>query len=163
MTILELIKTLEEEIKEQTNGKFKSYNIINKAQYSSTSSCLDLSFLGLTDGQNNYFLFYDNNRNPNEMQARIEKLKTFEEGGRGKFLSVKVDNENITSEELSLELDKSENLLVRECVKVDDSSNITEISFNNAVIATGSKPTSLPFAKIDKKRIITSTMEMLLE
>ncbi len=114
------------EINLDPNGKFKSYNIINKAQYSSTSSCLDLSFLGLTDGQNNYFLFYDNNRNPNEIQARKEKLKTFEEGGRGKFLSVKVDNENITSEELSLELDKSENLLVRECVKVDDSSYLVQ-------------------------------------
>jgi dihydrolipoamide dehydrogenase len=48
-------------------------------------------------------------------------------------------------------------------VKVDDSSNITEISFNNAVIATGSKPTSLPFAKIDKKRIITSTEALKLK
>ena len=48
-------------------------------------------------------------------------------------------------------------------VKVDDSSNITEISFNNAVIATGSKPTSLPFAKIDKNRIITSTEALKLK
>jgi dihydrolipoamide dehydrogenase len=48
-------------------------------------------------------------------------------------------------------------------IKVDDSSNITEISFKNAVIATGSKPTSLPFAKIDKKRIITSTEALKLK
>jgi dihydrolipoamide dehydrogenase len=48
-------------------------------------------------------------------------------------------------------------------VNVDDSTNITEISFNNAVIATGSKPTSLPFAKIDKKRIITSTEALKLK
>tara|TARA_B110000037_G_scaffold115735_1_gene132979 strand:- start:1671 stop:3077 length:1407 start_codon:yes stop_codon:yes gene_type:complete len=48
-------------------------------------------------------------------------------------------------------------------VKIDNSSNITKISFKNAVIATGSKPTSLPFAKIDKKRIITSTEALKLK
>ena len=43
-------------------------------------------------------------------------------------------------------------------IKIDNSSSgVTNITFNNAVIATGSKPTNLPFAKIDKKRIITST------
>ncbi len=48
-------------------------------------------------------------------------------------------------------------------IKVDCSSNIKEISFKNAVIATGSKPTTLPFAKIDKKRIITSTEALKLK
>jgi dihydrolipoamide dehydrogenase len=33
----------------------------------------------------------------------------------------------------------------------------TEITSKNVIIATGSKPSSLPFLKIDKKRIITST------
>jgi dihydrolipoamide dehydrogenase len=41
-----------------------------------------------------------------------------------------------------------------------DSSN--KIKFNNAVIATGSKPISLPFAIIDKKRIISSTEALKL-
>ena len=41
-----------------------------------------------------------------------------------------------------------------------DSINIT---FNKAVIATGSKPISLPFAKIDKKRIISSTEALELK
>ena len=48
-------------------------------------------------------------------------------------------------------------------IKIDGSSNSSEISFDNAVIATGSKPTSLPFAKIDKKRIITSTEALKLK
>ncbi len=34
---------------------------------------------------------------------------------------------------------------------------VTEITTKNSIIATGSKPTSLPFLPIDKKRIITST------
>ena len=48
-------------------------------------------------------------------------------------------------------------------IKIDGSSNSSEILFDNAVIATGSKPTSLPFAKIDKKRIITSTEALKLK
>ncbi len=40
-------------------------------------------------------------------------------------------------------------------IKNDNESS--EIKFEKAVIATGSKPSTLPFAKIDKKRIITST------
>ena len=49
-------------------------------------------------------------------------------------------------------------------IKIDNSSSgVTNITFNNAVIATGSKPTNLPFAKIDKKRIITSTEALNLK
>lgn len=38
----------------------------------------------------------------------------------------------------------------------------TEITTDKVIIATGSKPSSLPFAKIDKKRIITSTEALTL-
>ncbi|MDC1459780.1 dihydrolipoyl dehydrogenase [Flavobacteriaceae bacterium] len=38
-----------------------------------------------------------------------------------------------------------------------------KIEFSNAIIATGSKPISLPFAKIDKKRIISSTEALKLK
>ena len=38
-----------------------------------------------------------------------------------------------------------------------------KIKFSNAIIATGSKPISLPFAKIDKKRIISSTEALKLK
>ena len=48
-------------------------------------------------------------------------------------------------------------------INISQSNKSTEISFKNAVIATGSKPTSLPFAKIDKKRIITSTEALKLK
>jgi dihydrolipoamide dehydrogenase len=37
-----------------------------------------------------------------------------------------------------------------------------EITGNNIIIATGSKPSTLPFIKIDKKRIITSTEALTL-
>src|SRR6202012_3432473 len=37
-----------------------------------------------------------------------------------------------------------------------------EITGTNIIIATGSKPSSLPFIKIDKKRIITSTEALTL-
>jgi dihydrolipoamide dehydrogenase len=37
-----------------------------------------------------------------------------------------------------------------------------EITSNNIIIATGSKPSTLPFIKIDKKRIITSTEALTL-
>lgn len=37
------------------------------------------------------------------------------------------------------------------------------LEFKNAIIATGSKPASLPFIKIDKKRIITSTEALELK
>jgi dihydrolipoamide dehydrogenase len=38
----------------------------------------------------------------------------------------------------------------------------TEITTEKVIIATGSKPSSLPFLKIDKKRIITSTEALTL-
>jgi len=38
-----------------------------------------------------------------------------------------------------------------------DDKSTEEITTKNVIIATGSKPASLPFLKIDKKRIITST------
>tara|TARA_B100001093_G_scaffold178893_2_gene171498 strand:+ start:2681 stop:4084 length:1404 start_codon:yes stop_codon:yes gene_type:complete len=40
---------------------------------------------------------------------------------------------------------------------IRNDNESSEINFEKAVIATGSKPSTLPFAKIDKKRIITST------
>ena len=40
---------------------------------------------------------------------------------------------------------------------------VKEISFKNAIIATGSKPSSLPGVTIDKERIITSTEALKLE
>ncbi|MDA0314864.1 MAG: dihydrolipoyl dehydrogenase [Bacteroidetes bacterium] len=45
--------------------------------------------------------------------------------------------------------------------KVDGSS--TDIQGKNIIIATGSKPASLPFISIDKKRIITSTEALKLK
>lgn len=43
-------------------------------------------------------------------------------------------------------------------ISVTDSKGaVTEIETEKTIIATGSKPTALPFLKVDKKRIITST------
>ena len=42
-------------------------------------------------------------------------------------------------------------------IQIKANSKIESVSFKKAVIATGSKPISLPFAKIDKTRIISST------
>ena len=43
-------------------------------------------------------------------------------------------------------------------IKITKTDGTTEnITAKNVVIATGSKPTALPFLPIDKKRIITST------
>ncbi|TFF40969.1 dihydrolipoyl dehydrogenase [Mucilaginibacter psychrotolerans] len=44
--------------------------------------------------------------------------------------------------------------------KADDTA--TELTTEKVIIATGSKPASLPFLKIDKKRIITSTEALKL-
>lgn len=52
---------------------------------------------------------------------------------------------------------KDKNTLI---IKGDDSE--TQISFKNAVIATGSKPTSFPGMEIDKKRVISSTEALKL-
>ena len=38
-----------------------------------------------------------------------------------------------------------------------DDGSVEELTTRNAIIATGSKPASLPFIEIDKKRVITST------
>ncbi|WPU97121.1 dihydrolipoyl dehydrogenase [Mucilaginibacter sabulilitoris] len=46
-------------------------------------------------------------------------------------------------------------------VKKNDGTE-TEITTKNVIIATGSKPSALPFLKIDKKRIITSTEALSL-
>ena len=45
----------------------------------------------------------------------------------------------------------------KKTIQIKANSKIESISFKKAVIATGSKPISLPFAKIDKTRIISST------
>ncbi len=47
-------------------------------------------------------------------------------------------------------------------VESEDGS-VQEISFTNAIIATGSKPLDLPFAKIDKTKIISSTEALALK
>lgn len=44
-----------------------------------------------------------------------------------------------------------------------DKGDATQITTDKVIIATGSKPSSLPFAKIDKKRIITSTEALELK
>src|SRR3984885_12425419 len=46
-------------------------------------------------------------------------------------------------------------------IKKSDSTE-QEITTKNVIIATGSKPSALPFIKIDKKRIITSTEALTL-
>ena len=49
-------------------------------------------------------------------------------------------------------------------VSIAKADGTTEqISTKNAIIATGSKPASLPFIQIDKKRVITSTEALKLE
>ncbi|UXP33132.1 dihydrolipoyl dehydrogenase [Reichenbachiella agarivorans] len=47
-------------------------------------------------------------------------------------------------------------------IKVAGEKN-EEISTDKVIIATGSKPSSLPFIKIDKKRIITSTEALVMK
>ncbi len=44
-----------------------------------------------------------------------------------------------------------------------DKGEASQITSDKIIIATGSKPSSLPFAKIDKKRIITSTEALELK
>ena len=48
-------------------------------------------------------------------------------------------------------------------LEIKNKSNSEKIKFKNAVIATGSKPLSLPFINIDKERIITSTEALKLK
>ncbi len=47
-------------------------------------------------------------------------------------------------------------------IKGDDDTD-TEISAKHTIIATGSKPSTLPFIKVDKERIITSTEALKLK
>ncbi|MBE9584900.1 dihydrolipoyl dehydrogenase [Mucilaginibacter sp. JRF] len=44
-----------------------------------------------------------------------------------------------------------------------DDKSTQELTAKNVIIATGSKPSALPFLKIDKKRIITSTEALTLK
>jgi dihydrolipoamide dehydrogenase len=48
-------------------------------------------------------------------------------------------------------------------IVTDDKSKTQEISTAKVVIATGSKPSTLPFIKVDKKRVITSTEALALK
>lgn len=48
-------------------------------------------------------------------------------------------------------------------ISIDDGKKKTEIKTDKVIIATGSKPASLPFIEIDKKRVITSTEALDLE
>ncbi len=48
-------------------------------------------------------------------------------------------------------------------IKIKGSDATTEIEAKHIIIATGSKPSSLPFIKIDKERIITSTEALKLK
>ncbi len=46
---------------------------------------------------------------------------------------------------------------------INGEKGVQEISFKNAIIATGSKPSGLPGVTVDKERIITSTEALKLE
>ena len=48
-------------------------------------------------------------------------------------------------------------------IKISNIKGSSEINFKKAVIATGSKPISLPFVKFDKDRIISSTEALQLK
>ena len=48
-------------------------------------------------------------------------------------------------------------------INICNDKNDQQISYKSAVIATGSKPTSLPFAKIDRDKIISSTEALKLK
>lgn len=48
-------------------------------------------------------------------------------------------------------------------VVTDDKGKVTELTTDKVIIATGSKPSSLPFIKLDKKRVITSTEALELK
>ena len=50
-----------------------------------------------------------------------------------------------------------------ETLSIENNNKSLKINFEKAVIATGSKPSTLPFVKIDKKRIITSTQALDLK
>lgn len=48
-------------------------------------------------------------------------------------------------------------------IKITGEKETKEIETKKVIIATGSKPSTLPFAKIDKKRVITSTEALVLK
>ncbi|CAI8865266.1 dihydrolipoyl dehydrogenase [Chryseobacterium sp. IT-36CA2] len=48
-------------------------------------------------------------------------------------------------------------------IKIVNESEVTEITAQHYIIATGSKPSSIPGVEIDKKRIITSTEALSLQ
>ncbi len=48
-------------------------------------------------------------------------------------------------------------------VEVDDGKKKTQVTAKNIIIATGSKPNSLPGVEIDKKRVISSTEALVLK
>jgi len=48
-------------------------------------------------------------------------------------------------------------------ISIDNDGKKTEIKTDKAIIATGSKPSTLPFIEIDKKRVITSTEALELD
>src|SRR5580658_5266397 len=52
---------------------------------------------------------------------------------------------------------KDKNTIIIKKADPDSNRDELEVTGKNIIIATGSKPASLPFLKIDKKRIITST------
>lgn len=48
-------------------------------------------------------------------------------------------------------------------ISIKGENGVTDIQGKNIIIATGSKPSTLPFVKIDKERIITSTEALKLQ
>ncbi len=48
-------------------------------------------------------------------------------------------------------------------IVIDNNGKKKEVSADKVIIATGSKPSSLPFIKLDKKRVITSTEALNLK
>ena len=48
-------------------------------------------------------------------------------------------------------------------ISIDNDGKKTEIKTDKTIIATGSKPSTLPFIEIDKKRVITSTEALELD
>jgi len=78
------------------------------------------------------------------------KIDTYE--GVGSFK----DKNTVTVSSKSAEHTDGSNSAKQEPTDGDNSSE-QELTAKNIIIATGSKPASLPFIEIDKKRIITST------
>lgn len=105
-----------------TDGSLNGFKVIKKAHYSTNESCADLSFLAFADQNINYYMFYDNPKNSLDSKSRNEKLKTYEEGGKGRLLLVKSTKNQLEAQEVSLGLARDENLWVNLCVKLSDKS-----------------------------------------